>query len=88
MAYLRFKNLTFGYTLPASVSRKIYLDKVRIYTSAYNLCELIKKTNAPIDPELNSSESTYDGTNDYGNGTWGRAPSIPRTVSFGLQITF
>ncbi|MDR2585746.1 MAG: TonB-dependent receptor [Prevotellaceae bacterium] len=88
MAYLRFKNLTLGYTLPAAVSRKIYMDKVRIYASAYNLCELIKKTNAPVDPELNNSESTYDGTNDFGNGTWGRTDPMVRTVSFGLQITF
>jgi len=87
-AYLRFKNLTFGYTLPASLSRKAYLNKVRFYFSANDLCELIKKTNAPLDPEVNTSESTYDGTNDYGNGTWGRTSPYYRTVSFGLQITF
>jgi len=88
MAYLRLKNLTVGYTLPADISRKIYMNKVRVYFSAYNLCELINKSIAPVDPELNTSESTYDGTNDLGNGTWGRTDPMVRTLSFGLQITF
>ena len=29
MAYLRFKNLTIGYTLPKDWTRKVYMDKVR-----------------------------------------------------------
>jgi len=90
-AYLRFKNLTLGYTLPAELSRKAYLNKVRVYFSANNLCELINKNKAPIDPETNTSESTLVNgvnNNDYGNGTWGRVDPFYRTVSFGLQVTF
>ena len=88
MAYLRLKNLTLGYTLPVELSRKAYLNKVRFYFSANNLLELINKSRAPIDPEINTSESTLDGTNDYGNGTWGRIDPMSRTISFGLQVTF
>ena len=90
-AYLRLKNLTLGYTLPAKLSRKVYLDKVRVYFSANNLAELINKNQAPIDPETNTSESTFDNgisSNDYGNGTWGRVEPFYRTISFGLQVTF
>jgi len=87
-AYLRLKNLTFGYTVPAELSRKAYLNKVRVYFSANNLAELINKSRAPIDPEVNNSESNFAGTNDYGNGTWGRETPMFRTVSFGLQVTF
>ena len=83
MAYLRFKNLTIGYTLPKELSKKAYMEKVRIYFSANNICELINKSNAPVDPEINSQETT-----EPTNGTWGRIDPMYRTVSFGLQVTF
>ena len=89
MAYLRFKNLTIGYTLPKDWTRKVYMDKVRVYFSANNICELINKSNAPVDPEVNTSEAIANGgSSDYGNGTWGRVDPMYRTVSFGLQVTF
>ena len=54
-----------------------------------NICELINKSNAPVDPEVNTSEAIANGGNsDYGNGTWGRVDPMYRTVSFGLQVTF
>jgi len=85
-AYLRLKNLTLGYTLPAELIRKAQLDKVRVYFSANNLCELINKNrHIPIDPEVNSSEGSAEGTN---GGTWGRHTPMFRTISFGLQVTF
>lgn len=83
MAYLRFKNLTIGYTLPKELTRKAYMDKVRAYFSAGNICELINKSNAPVDPEVNASE-----VKDHAHGTWGRIDPMYRTVSFGLQVTF
>ncbi|MDR0657565.1 MAG: TonB-dependent receptor [Mediterranea sp.] len=83
MAYLRFKNLTLGYTLPKSLTQKAYMEKVRVYFSANNICELINKSNAPVDPEVNTTE---DG--ELTNGTWGRIDPMYRTVSFGLQVTF
>lgn len=83
MAYLRFKNLTIGYTLPQNLTRKAYIDKVRVYFSANNICELINKSNAPVDHEINSQE-----TDEPTNGTWGRIDPMYRTVSFGLQVTF
>lgn len=88
MSYLRFKNLTVGYTLPLKWTSKAYLQKVRVYFSANNICELIKNNNLPVDPEINTSESMRDGTDDLGNGTWGRVTPMTRTLSFGLQATF
>jgi TonB-linked SusC/RagA family outer membrane protein len=35
--YLRIKNITLSYTLPASIVNKIRFDNIRIYTSAINL---------------------------------------------------
>ena len=65
------------------------MDKVRVYFSANNICELINKSNAPVAPEVNTSEAIANGgSSDYGNGTWGRVDPMYRTVSFGLQVTF
>lgn len=84
MAYLRFKNLTVGYTLPAEMASKIYMQRARIYFSANNLMELINKSNAPVDPEVNAAESGVS----LGNATWGRIDPMYRTVSLGVQLTF
>lgn len=84
MAYLRLKNLTVGYSLPAELASRIYLQKARIYFSGNNLAELINKSKAPVDPEVNDIESGVS----LGNATWGRIDPMFRTVSFGLQLTF
>lgn len=84
MAYLRLKNLTVGYSLPAELASRIYLQKARIYFSGNNLAELINKSKAPVDPEVNDVESGVS----LGNATWGRIDPMFRTVSFGLQLTF
>ncbi|MFC4673725.1 SusC/RagA family TonB-linked outer membrane protein [Dysgonomonas termitidis] len=36
--YLRLKNLTFGYTIPQKISRKLLMDNARIYFLGNNLC--------------------------------------------------
>ncbi len=84
MAYLRFKNLTVGYTLPKKISDKIYLQKARVYFSGNNLAELINKSIAPVDPEINDVEAGVS----LGNGTWGRIDPMCRTFSFGFQLSF
>ena len=84
MAYLRLKNLTVGYSLPIEMSSRIYLQKARIYFSANNLAEIINRSNAPVDPEVNDKE---DGVS-LGNATWGRIDPMFRTMSFGIQLTF
>ncbi len=84
MAYLRFKNLTLGYTFPNNLVAKAYLSKLRIYFSAENICNIIKRSKYPIDPEINTSE----GSTDLANGTWGRVAPITRTISFGIQASF
>ncbi|AWW32889.1 SusC/RagA family TonB-linked outer membrane protein [Echinicola strongylocentroti] len=50
-AYLRLKNISLGYTLPKTLTERIRLDRVRVYTSAYNIWEA---TSVPdtFDPEV------------------------------------
>lgn len=84
MAYLRFKNLTFGYSLPTPLASKINMQKIRVYFSANNLMELINRSNAPVDPEVNDKEEGVS----LGNATWGRIDPMYRTISMGVQLTF
>ncbi len=50
-SYIRLKNLTLGYTIPAYLTEQINLDKVRVYTSAYNIWEGTKVPDT-FDPEV------------------------------------
>jgi hypothetical protein len=82
MAYLRLKNVTLGYTVPGFISKKFYIQKLRVYFSGSNLFLLHKGSgNLPVDPEIN------DGQGSLSYGTWGRTYPITRTWSFGVQVT-
>ena len=82
MSYLRAKNLSFGYTLPARLSEKIKLNKARIYFSGENLFEKDNLGGLSVDPEV---DYTPNGANDL--RSFGRVYPYRRTLSFGLQVT-
>lgn len=73
-SYLRLKNLTVGYTLPASVTNKIKVSSLRFFASASNLFTLTSYSG--FDPEV--GESSID---------WGTYP-ITRTFSIGVDLKF
>lgn len=79
--YLRFKNLTVGYTLPAEWTRKSGIDQVRFYFSGENLCywSPIKKRTPYIDPEAAISRSDA-----YNNAYY----PWQKTFMFGIDVTF
>ena len=83
MAYLRCKNLTLGYTLPAALMRRVYFTSARVYMSAENLFEF-DHMNIPVDPE------STDYKSGFGSGSWsfGRSYPFARTISFGVQLVF
>nr|WP_315346041.1 TonB-dependent receptor [Hoylesella enoeca] len=76
LAYCRVKNLTLGYTLPASLTRKININKVRVYFSGENLFTFTALDNKYLDPEQLAVDSN------------GRVYPYSKTFSFGLDITF
>jgi TonB-linked SusC/RagA family outer membrane protein len=80
ISYLRFKNLTIGYTLPVLTK---HISKIRIYVSGENLYywSPLKKYNKNIDPELAGSTGTYTS----GSGT---GYLMPKIYSFGVDLTF
>lgn len=83
IGYLRFKNLTVGYTLPSNITSKIRLDRVRFYFSGENLAywSPLKRHCKTIDPELANASGT--ATSNSGVGYL-----YPRTLSAGVDITF
>ena len=86
MSYLRFKQLTFGYTIPTNITQKALIQRARLYFTAENLCMLhngMKGTG--IDPEIGSTHNATSGTR---NEQFGRVTPMPRTYSFGIQVTF
>lgn len=76
MAYLRLKSLTIGYTIPKTLSQRIRVDKIRLYTSGLNLLTF-KDSKLPVDPEINDTEAA-----------WGRTFPYSKTWSVGLQLAF
>lgn len=81
MSYLRLKNITLGYTLPKDLTRKAYIQNLRLYVSANNLFLLHKGNgNLPVDPEVNEGQGI-----DYGG--WGRTQPITRSFAIGVQVT-
>lgn len=51
--FLKLKNLSVGYTLPAAVSKKVFAERIRLYFSGENLLTI---TSFPgQDPEIGSS---------------------------------
>ncbi|HCC31809.1 MAG TPA: SusC/RagA family TonB-linked outer membrane protein, partial [Marinilabiliales bacterium] len=77
--YLKLKNLSFGYTLPVTISQMAGVEKLRVYASIQNVFTITGYTG--IDPEIGGSVLMrgVDHQNRY-------LPS--RLVSFGLDVTF
>ncbi|MCF0185675.1 MAG: SusC/RagA family TonB-linked outer membrane protein, partial [Bacteroidaceae bacterium] len=80
-AYLRLKNLTFGYTVPLK-SDKVF-KKIRVYFTGENLFYIspLKKYCKTVDPELTNTSSTYNSGSGVGYG-------YSRSFSIGLDINF
>lgn len=72
-SYLRIKNVTLGYTLPALLLSRYRVQRIRIYASAQNLLTFTKYSG--FDPEV-----PYNGV-DY------NVYPLTRVLSFGLNIT-
>ena len=80
-SYLKLKNFTIGYTLPASLINRFTLSKLRVYVSTQNLFTITKYSG--LDPEIGvqGGNATQNGVD---NGTY---PSS-RFFTFGLNVTF
>ena len=74
-SYLSLQNINLGYTLPSSITKKLQIEKVRVYVTADNIWYWSKRQG--LDPRQSITGST---TNSY--------YSPMRTISGGITLTF
>ena len=74
-SYIRLKNFQLGYTLPENITRKICVEKCRLFVSGENLWTGTSLSKI-FDPE------TISG------GRGGNSYPLQRTWAFGLSLTF
>ena len=84
MAYLRMKNITLGYTIPAKISGRLKMNRARVYVNGENLLTFDKLGEVPIDPEIDFSQTQLN--NDRAG--FGRVYPYRKTISVGVQVTF
>ncbi|MDR1226146.1 MAG: TonB-dependent receptor [Prevotellaceae bacterium] len=72
-AYLRLKSLQVGYTLPKNITKKVMIDKLRVYFMAENLLTFTGYRG--FDPEM---------ANGVDKGVYPQ----PRTISLGVNLGF
>jgi TonB-linked SusC/RagA family outer membrane protein len=82
-SYLRCKQMQIGWTVPASQTKRIGVDRFRIYAQVANLFTITKYSG--LDPQLQTSDLN-DNTNfgiDFGN-----YPANERNFILGVQLQF
>lgn len=86
MSYLRIKNITVGYTLPANLLRRVFLSRARIYVSLENLFSFDNLRGLPIDPEAISGYSILREGGTYNLGRTSTSNPAFKSASVGIQI--
>ena len=82
--YVRMKNLSLGYTLPATTLEKMGIENLRFYISGQNLLTV---TDYPADPEVSyQAEGSQDSNTNLGFD-YGNYPNI-KSVTVGLNFRF
>ena len=74
-SYIRLKNIQLGYTIPATVTKKFAVQKLRVYVSGENVFTKTKMAKM-FDPE------TVDG------GSGGSVYPLSKVYAAGLSVTF
>ena len=76
LAYLRLKNVSLGYMLPTSLTKRVKVNAFRVFISGENMFTWTKLKTKYIDPE----QMMADGN--------GRVYPFSKTYSVGFDITF
>lgn len=77
--YLCFNNAVLGYTIPSDLSKKLLIEKFRVYISCDNIALLTCRKGIDPRQRLGGGSSTTSGNYSY---------SAQRTISCGVQLTF
>lgn len=81
-SFLRVNNVTIGYTLPKSVTTRMYLQNVRFYLTGYNLFCFTSYSGADPEVDTSSKRNAMTPGVDYA--------AYPKSRSFvaGVNVTF
>lgn len=79
--FIKLKNVTLGYSVPASLLGKVKISSVRVFVSGQNLA-IFTKYPGP-DPEVSSN-----GNSNTGQGIDRNTIANGRTVVFGVNVSF
>jgi len=80
--YLSINNVTFGYTIPTAICKKIKLDAVRFYVAGENLA--VFSARQGVDPRY----SMGLGSMTSGSGMNSNSYGAMRTITGGVTLTF
>lgn len=78
-SFLRLRTVSLGYTIPSSITKKIFISSARIYFQGTNL--FLLKSYIDPDPEVNVA-----GNNQNVQGLDLGTPPQPRIIEFGINI--
>lgn len=81
-SYIRLKNIQLGYTLPQTISRRIGMNKLRIFASGQNLLTFSK--NSFVDPE----SSEFGGSMNASGANSVRNYPLLKYVGGGFSVEF
>lgn len=83
-SFLRLRNVTFGYNIPAGVANRVFLNNVRVYVSGQNLLTFTNYTG--LDPENQNIGAAQGGLPSLGVDFL--TQPLPRVYILGINIGF
>ncbi|MES2516822.1 MAG: SusC/RagA family TonB-linked outer membrane protein, partial [Bacteroidota bacterium] len=86
-SYLRLKNIVLGYTIPAKFTKKLKVERLRVYFSGNDLWEITKIQDG-WDPESTQSVANTADSENNGVSTFSQRFPLYRYLTFGLNVTF
>ncbi|WP_205510028.1 SusC/RagA family TonB-linked outer membrane protein [Longitalea arenae] len=86
-AYLRLKNLVIGYTLPANITQKARIQRLRVYFSGNDLWERSRIRDG-WDPEATRNVANGGDSNNNNVSTFSGRYPFYRYLTAGVNVTF
>lgn len=84
-SFLRLNNITIGYTLPESLTRKIAIQKLRVYATVYNV--YVWTNYSGYDPEVDTGSNISGAQYPMPGLDFGSYPKS-RTYTLGINLNF
>ncbi|GGH63751.1 SusC/RagA family TonB-linked outer membrane protein [Filimonas zeae] len=84
-SFLRLNTVTLGYSLPAGITRRIHISRLRVYGSIFNALTITGYKG--LDPEVNTNISQGNASYPTVGLDWGAYPRA-RSFTLGVNVEF